>query len=462
MQTKKIVGGLLGVAVAIGIAMIPVEKPLTTNSMIALGCLAGAVVWLLTDFLPDYQATLAMCVAWVVTGAVPMQTAFSTFSSSTWWLLFGALSLGVAASESGLLKRIALYMMKLFPPTFKGQSLAMVISGIIVSPLIPSTTAKSAIIAPLARSISESIGFAPSSKGASGLFVAFYTGYVSAGMGFLSASFISYSLIGLMPKGQEIGWMDWFLYSLPWLVVAVGLMTIILLKMYEPKEKTELSKDYIQGEIEKLGPWTWQEKATLGVLLVALVLWMTERATGIPAAMVATGGAVVCIGLGIYNRQQFRSQIAWDSMIFIGTIICIAAVFSKLGIDEAVKLTLGDKLEPLMSNIWIFVPFLCVLIFVIRFIIVSWTAAAVLVSTLLIPLCPTYGIHPFIIIFCTYVSTNTWNVIYQNTPYITSLVATDNKLTTHKELLSFSFVYMACSTLGCIACIPVWKALGLC
>lgn len=465
-RKKKIVGGILGVAVAVAISLCPipavVADVMTRNSFIALGCLVGAVVWMLLDVLPDYLATLTMCVAWVITGAVPLVTAFSTFSGSTWWLLFGALCIGVAASTSGLLKRMALVMMRLFPANFRGQSLALVLSGVVISPLIPSTAAKSSIVAPLARSMSESMGYEPCSKPSQGMFMSFYTGYVSAGMGFLSASFISYSLVGLMPEGNEIGWFDWFLYALPWLVVAILLMTIAIQIMYRPKNDQTVSKDVINKELSDLGPMSSKEKITLGVMLVCLVLWMLERVIGVSSAMVAVAAGIVLIGAGIFGRQEFRAKIAWDTMIFIGTFLCISEVFATLGINDAVSILLGDRLAPLMSNVWLLVPVLCVVTFLIRFVVVSWTASAVLITTILMPLCPTYGIHPWIIAFTCYCCTNTWNVIYQNTPYIAALVSTDNKMGTHQQLLPFSVVYMITCTIGCVACIPFWKLFGLC
>ena len=466
IKAKKLIGGILGVVLAVAISLCPIpeflSEVLTRNSFIALGCLVGAVVWMLLDVLPDYLATTAMCVAWVVTGAVPLSTAFITFSGSTWWLLFGALCIGVAASQSGLLKRMALQMMNIFPANFRGQSIAMVISGIVISPLIPSTAAKSAIVAPLARNISESMCYEPCSKPANGMFMSFYTGYVSAGMGFLSASFISYSLVGLMPEGQEIGWFDWFLYSLPWLVVAILLMTIAIQIMYRPKNDQPVSKESIVTQLKEMGPMTGKEKITLAVMLVCLILWMLEKTLGISSAMVAVAGGLVLIGAGVFGRQEFRSKIAWDSMIFIGTFLCISDVFAALGINDAVKILLGDSLAPLIQNPWILIPSLCLLTFVIRFVVVSWTASAVLIPIILLPLCSAYGVHPWIVAFTCYCSTNTWNVIYQNTPYIAALVATDNKLGTHNQLLPFSVVYMITSTIGCMACIPLWMLLGLC
>lgn len=462
---KKMVGGILGIVLVFVFYNLSVpagyEEFFSQKSWLALGILVGAVVWMLFDFLPDYMATLAMTVAWAATGCVSFSTSFSTFSGTTWWLLFGALCIGAAASACGLLKRMALKMMLWFPATFKGQSLALVCSGIVISPLIPSTAAKSAIIGPLAKNISESMGYEPQSKQANGLFMSYYTGYVSAGMGFLSASFISYSLIALMPEGHEIAWFDWFLYALPWLVVAMVLMTLAILKMYKPKEDKKIDSTYLKNEYEKLGPLEGKERYTLIIMLVCLVLWMGEKWLNIPSAIVSVAAAVALIGGGILNRMEFRSKIAWDSMIFIGTFLQIPTVFSELGINKAVSIILGERLASLMTNPFLLIFTCTIVIYLIRFVVVSWTASAVLVLTILMPLCAMYGVHPWVVAFTCYCSTNTWNVIYQNTPYIAALVTTDYQMGTHQQLLPYSAVYMVCNTIACLACVPFWQLLGL-
>lgn len=136
---------------------------------------------------------------------------------------------------------------------------------------------------------------------------------------------------------------------------------------------------------------TGKEKITLAVMLVCLILWMLEKTLGISSAMVAVAGGLVLIGAGVFGRQEFRSKIAWDSMIFIGTFLCISDVFAALGINDAVKILLGDSLAPLIQNPWILIPSLCLLTFVIRFVVVSWTASAVLITTILLP--PVLGLR---------------------------------------------------------------------
>ncbi|MGL5434930.1 MAG: SLC13 family permease [Lachnospiraceae bacterium] len=458
---KRIAGGVLGIIVFIIFSMIPVIEPLEPKAFVGIGCLFAAVIFILFDVVPDFVAALAMCVTFVLTHTVPIGVAFSTFSSATIWIVIGALGLGTAASTSGLLKRVALYLMRVMPANYIGQTLSLIISGFVIAPLIPSTAAKATIVAPIARTTSEALGIEPHSKPAIGMFMAFYTGFISSANGFLSASFVSYALVGLMPEDKGISWMNWFIYGLPFMLITFLLMTLVIVFVWRPKGNNTLSKAYIQSQIDELGKMTWQEKVTGIVMLVCLVLWMLEKVLNVSAAMVACAGALVVLAAGVYDKKVFRTMIPWENIIFVGCFLSITNVFPALKINEAISFYLGDKLSFVVSSPYILVTAMCVLVYVLRTILVSNTACVTLITVLLMPLCIERGIHPFILIFVGYAAANIWVFSYQNSPTIMSLAATDNKLVEHKDLIPASLYYMVFCLVASLASVPFWSLLGL-
>ena len=105
---------------------------LNYQSIVILGLLVLSVVFWLFQIWDDYLVSLMMAAGWVILAKIPFGVAFSTFSSTTWWNVFCALVLGVAFSKSGLLERIALKMLYIMPKGFVGQTLGLVLSGILV------------------------------------------------------------------------------------------------------------------------------------------------------------------------------------------------------------------------------------------------------------------------------------------------------------------------------------------
>ncbi|HHX58966.1 MAG TPA: sodium:calcium symporter, partial [Candidatus Moranbacteria bacterium] len=196
---KRFIGGLSGLAIALVMAVVEPAPGLTPAAMTGLGIFFCAVLFWICNVLPDYATALLMCAAWAGSGIVSFGTAFAQFSSEIWFLLVAALTLGVAVSGSGLLNRISLKVMQLFPATFRGQTAALVVAGNLIAPLIPSVTAKSAMAAPLAGGIGARMGYESGSRGAAGLFGAMFLGFGVTGPAFLSASFMCYTIKGLLP-----------------------------------------------------------------------------------------------------------------------------------------------------------------------------------------------------------------------------------------------------------------------
>lgn len=464
MNKFKVLGGLAGIVIGILIAMITPPEGLTVEAMQGMGVIICAVVWLIFSVTDEYIIILLMCSCWVLFGIVPFGTAFGTFGQSSWWLLVGALGIGVAVSKSGLLKRLSLYVMKIFPATFKGQVLALLTSGVVISPMIPSSSAKAAIIAPISHGISQAMGYEDKSRGAGGLFGAFYIAFVAICPLFLSASFLSYMILGLLPTdvAAHFSWVNWFLAALPWGVLVLLICGWGILTFYKPEKDNKLPAGYVNEKLTELGAWSKHEKITLTVVLIALVFWMTEMLHGISATIIALCALGALLFFRIYERPDFRSGLGWDNIIFIGGIMNMGSVLSKLNVDKWIGVTLEPYMVPYMSNAYLFIPLLVITIYVIRVIIVSWAATITILILLLVPFATKADMSPWIIGLIIYVSVNTWVVFYQSSPFLTSFYAAGKgEMVTHKQMIKLSFIYMIASLLGLFVSIPYWKWLGL-
>ena len=90
-----------------------------------------------------------MGVLFILVCGIPSKTMLAAFSESSVWLLLSSFALSLGISKSGLLKRISLYILKIFPGNFPGQALGLITVGTVIGPFIPNLSAKSAILAPL-------------------------------------------------------------------------------------------------------------------------------------------------------------------------------------------------------------------------------------------------------------------------------------------------------------------------
>jgi len=154
--------------------------------------------------------------------------------------------------------------------------------------------------------------------------------------------------------------------------------------------------------------------------------------------------------------------IGWEALLFVGAFLCLPVVFREVGLNAFISEMLGDKVAPIMSNMFLLVPFICLITTLIRLVFVSLSGTAILVTAIFLPFCEMYGIHPFIIAAISYMATNTWNVNYQNTVTIAALAANGPKWMVNKDILTGSFWYMVTNLAALMICIPYWRMLGMC
>jgi DASS family divalent anion:Na+ symporter len=456
------VGAVLSIALALYIAFHQPPQGLTVNAMRASAILVWAVCFWIFEVLPEYITGLMMCTFWAVIKVVPFDRAFANFSASIWWIMVGAFGLGVAATKCGLLRRISLFILKLAPPTFLGQTLGLLGAGTVISPLIPSANARGAIASPIALAISDSLQYGRKSSGAGGLFGAMFVGFCVLGSpAFLSGSFTNYATMGLFPKGYQLTWTTWMIYALPWLVVTFTGVVAAIYLLYKPLNTVALPRNFAADELARLGPMGREERITFIVLIATLALWMTESLHRVSSGEVAVLSICVLLAVNVMNRDDFRKGIDWSAIIYVGCILNIGSVFQALKID----LWLGHALEPVissfLSNAYLFVIALACAVFVSRLVIISMAATAVIYTIVLSPLVVSHGMHPWIIAFVSFAASNIWFLFFMNSFYLLSFYGCGGEMVEHRQMVKLSVAYAAITIIGFLVSVPYWRALGL-
>ena len=170
-QMKKTIFGILGgIVLMLLIAYLPPEtEMMSRQGWQYLGCFGFLLTCLISGALPDWVATLATMVMLLVFKLGKVADVTVEFSGTTVWLCIGVFIMSVGINNSGFMKRLALWVLTKFPGTYRGQVTAMMLAGIITTPMIPSSYAKTSIMAPLIGQVCEAVGAEPNSKAARGL-----------------------------------------------------------------------------------------------------------------------------------------------------------------------------------------------------------------------------------------------------------------------------------------------------
>lgn len=474
--------GALAAAVLIVTCPIP---GLSYQATAVLGILIMAIVWWITGVLPEFVTAAVMAVLFVVVAGISVGATFSTFASSTWWLLLSAFTLGVGMKTSGLMKRIALAIVRKFPRTFRCQVIAQLVTGTVLGPLIPSLAVKGAMLAPLAMNIGDELGYERQGKRATGLFAAMLVGIRTVAPTIVSASITGYALMATLPADvqEQFNMASWFVAALPWLVVVLVLNYFLIMGIYGRGEKaasgsetvgapgnaqslkqssrggTDLSDN--QPIPDGLGSLSVVEKRMLAIILVTVVLWATEPFHHVSAMAVGLAALVAMFVLKVIDVPAFKSGVNWTSLLFIGIALGLGSVFAEAGLNDWVMQTCGPAFQALAGNPYLLVLGIGVITVVLRFLIVSEVAYLNLLMAFLVPMAASVGVNPWVLGFSAYALVIAWFAKYQSPIYLAAFYAVDGKMAKHSELAKYCGVYLATCLVGLAVSVPYWQWMGL-
>ena len=407
---------------------------------------------------------MVMAVGWVALGLVPFETAFATFHSSTWWLMLGALGLGAGVASSGLLRRSTLLMLKLLPPTYVGQTLALAVTGAVFCPAIPSVIAKVSIAGKFIPELGKGMGFAPRSRQTAGLFLAMYLGFVLVAPMYLTATSVNIAVYELLPKIEQarMTWGFWFVAAAPVTLLAGALGYAAIVFMCRPKQSVLSDRSAIDKELIQLGPLTRPELITLSVLVVAVILWVTESLHGQRPATVALAGFAVLLASGVVNKKAFHTDVGWSSLMFVAVILNLGIVFPALGIDRYLGAQVLPVLGPIAQNTVLFVLLLYVLTIILRFVIVSMNALIAILLRVLLPVGQSAGMSGWVLAMIMHLGSHVvWFMLYQNIVFAIALEATNDEAISSRDAALFSAAFAVITGVALLISLPYWRMLGL-
>jgi di/tricarboxylate transporter len=430
--------------------------PETRGSVLLI---AAILCWAL-DVLPDYVVALGVIVVWNVAAIGPSAPSLSGFASPIWFLLLGVLAVGGGLARSGVLQRIALALLSMFPATFLGQVVAFLVGGLVMTPLLPLTVARCALTAPLARQVAEMLGYPARSRAAVGIGLAAFTGSGLLSRVFLSGATLNLIAWSLLPPATRPGWWRWAIAGAPMmLVLTVGALGIILLTC-RPANDCPIGRSVIQRQRRDIGTLTPQAHVAGIAAVVVLIGLVAGPYLKIDGAWFACLGAMMLTATGVLTREHFRLLIDWPLLIFLGVILSMPAMIHQIGVDAQ----LAQALPPLVawahgSPVWT-LTLLFVIVTAARFLLSEWVAVPLLTATL-IPIAPTVGLHPWVVAFVVLSAANLWSVPYQFASYLAFWSASGGYLFAHDQVRAFSIAYVLLSLCGLLVSIPVWRLLGL-
>lgn len=460
---KQLIFLIVGLAAGIAIAMITPPAGLEVQAMRVIGVLVCGIVWWAGQVIHEAVTAILMCVAFVVVAKVPVGTAFSAFSGTTYWLLVAAFSLGAAIKACGLLERIAIILLKLFPKSYRGQVLGLMAVTTITSPFVPSKAAKCTVLSPLTRGISDAMGYQNEGKEATGLFLAYYSAICFSPAMFITASVTTAALVGMLsPEVQaEYTMVKWAISALPWIIPFFIANYLYISMRYKPASGQKLDISFLEERSKELGPWRREEKIMGVIMLLTVLSWVFKKYTGIPEYATALIAMCASVVFGILPAKRWRTDVAWESLIFIACCVGLGTVLPSVNITTWLSDVVGPYTTGFFSNPFLLIIGLAAVTLVVRFLILSEIGYLSVFTALLIPLGMAAGINPWIVGFILNAFVIGWFLPYQSSVYLTAIYSAGEGWVTTKDTTKYCIIYCALGLICMFIAYFIWNFMGI-
>jgi DASS family divalent anion:Na+ symporter len=427
-----------------------------------LALLTWAVIFWAFDVLPDYVVGLGLIIGWILFSIVPPEVAVSGFTTSPFFLIIGVLGITASLQSSGLLFRLALYILRCFPLTYRGQATGLALSGTAITTFIPDSTSATAISGPIILALSDSLGYTRRSNGSAGLAMAALLGFGQMGPFFLTGAAENLLAWGLLSETvrEQITWGGWALAALPLALVTFTAAFALIMFFFPPEFQPTISRGLIETQIEALGPPSRAEIINGAVLVGAMVGWITAPYHLIDVAWIAMSGLALLLATNLLDRTTFRAGINWDFLFYLGAVLSLTGVVQRLGIDAWLIKQFTPVLEPLMEYPALFLLVMALSVFVARFILPSLPLVSLFTLTV-VPVAANAGINSLVLVLVICTTVAVWFLPYQSTCYLALYFGTKEKAFSHRQVRALAWSYGAIYLLAILAAIPYWWMLGL-
>jgi len=470
-MTKKInlsyIGsGLLTVIAIIIMAARPFSASLNDTGQLMLGGILIALgIWIFKPFNLSFSAGGLFLAFFALALGLRPAVVFSGFTQSSIWTLVPALFFGFTLQKTGLGKRIAMAIIKLFKPSYLSLVFAWVVIGVILSLLTPSSTVRVAIMIPIAVQCCELCRLEKGSKGNSLILLTAFGMAIIPGSGWMSGVLwgpIISGMINAVPGTQGlVTFSNWF----STLFVPVTITTILLiigsLLLLKPKEK--LSDDAIDSIKNQPKEKVSRNEIITGVILVAVfVMFLTSKAHGLPDAAVCLAAVFLFFLTGVLEAKDFNSGVNWDLIVFIAIALSFSAIFNDTGISKWLAGIVVPALAPIAVNPYLFMFCVMAFVFLWRFFDVALFIPTI---AILVPILPSiqeaYNISPLVWLFIFVMAGNSFVMAYQNMWAMMSRSIAGERAFTNGHLGIYGVIYFAASFIALLAAIPIWINAGL-
>jgi DASS family divalent anion:Na+ symporter len=285
---------------------------------------------------------------------ITISEALSGYADSTVWLVVSAFLIAGGVLNTGLGRRIALWLVSVLGRSMLGLGYAISGAELLLGPVVPSNTARGGgIIAPIMNSLSYTLESKPEENpNRAGRFLALvgsHANLITASMfltGMAANPLISKAVQDIY--GVEFGWGTWALGAIVPGLIGLALLPLLIYWLATPSLRDgRPAQAKAKAELTIMGPMSRKEWIMLTTLILLLGLWVTKFLHGMSTTLVAwVGILVLLLSRALDWDDIIKNHKAWDTLIWLGGLLTMANLLRDHGFiswfAENVKFWVAD------------------------------------------------------------------------------------------------------------------------
>ncbi len=410
-KTEKLMyyfGLPLAMFVLMAIYSMPTPEGISFEGKMSLAVFFFALILWITESLPNYATSMIAIALLSIFGGWAEKDALGTLGYGVIWLMVSAFIITSGMEKSGLAKRIALAIITRFGKTWKTILMSLMAANFTVAFIIPSTTARAAMLLPIVLLVAKAYGVEKGNANLGKLL----------GIQSLQANNISTSAIvtatapqilaiGLLKEftGSEVSWGEWFIASAPIAILTLIASFFIGLALFRPKAEQEGGDEIkeIQNQYDELGPVSILEKKAAGIFLLTISLWASDKwhldmfGFQFSLVMVAIMAASLFFMpyIGILNWKE--AKIPWNLMVFAAGAYAAGVSLSETGVASWALSGLFSNLGVQDMSFTMLYGVVIAISSFSHFVFTSKTVRTIILIPTLVGLAETAGVSPLML-----------------------------------------------------------------
>jgi transporter, DASS family len=372
----KPIPAAIALALTLILWFIPAPEGVAPNAWHLLALFIGIIAGIIGKAMPiGAMAMLAMTIVALLQVTVPelgadgnpiknpaaqaAKDALSSLNSPLIWMIGIAIMISRSLLKTGLGTRIGYLFLSLFGKSTVGVAYSLALCDLLIAPVTPSNTARGgAIVHPIMKAIATSFDSDPE-KGTQnkiGRYLALvnYHANIISCLIFLTATAPNPLVVDLVAKATDskihLSWGTWFVAMVVPGMVAMVLMPIILYFLYKPEiTSTPNAPEMARAKLKEMGPMSRNEKITLGVFAVLLVLWaglLAPLGIKVDATTTTFLGISLLLLTGVLTWDDvLKEKGAWDTIVWFAALVMMATFLNKLGLIKWFSDMMGQQIQ---------------------------------------------------------------------------------------------------------------------